>query len=299
VIPIAGTECPATSSATQRYLDEEVERYVRTGEHDNHLFVGWPGCDLGARGEHGHAALASALVAEVWRRTPCVEVPDALRGLDVQAFARAKLAPMVRGLFPRSEQESVLDLLARSIVFLTPENIEPVLLAMRWPGTAWGLANLYLASFGAELLSDGAPQIVGLSEEAACYVSMEYFVGSDRFEDFLVHEAAHVFHNCKRQAVGLPHTRRREWLLEIAFGKRETFAYACEAYSRILELGKGPAERRTLLAELERKAPPADQVDPAEYIDILREAVAARNGWKRILARCAPPRRARQAGTAS
>jgi hypothetical protein len=25
-----------------------------------------------------------------------------------------------------------------------------------------------------------------------------------------------------------------------------------------------------------------------EYVDILSEAVSARNGWKRILARCAP-----------
>lgn len=136
-----------------------------------------------------------------------------------------------------------------------------------------------------------------MSEETTCHVSLEYFVGSDRFEDFLVHEAAHVFHNCKRRGVGLPYTRRREWLLEIAFRKRETFAYACEAYSRILELGKGPRERRALFTELARKAPPADQVDPAEYVAILREAMAARNGWKRILARCAPPRRARQAGS--
>jgi hypothetical protein len=40
--------------------------------------------------------------------------------------------------------------------------------------------------------------------------------------------------------MGLPYTRRREWPLELAFAKRETFAYACEAYSRILELGRPP-----------------------------------------------------------
>lgn len=280
----------------QLSLDEEVERYVRTGEHDNHLFLGWPGDNLGARGEHGHAALAGPLIAEVRRRTPHAAVPDALRGLDVEAFARAKLAPMIRGLFPRSEHQTELDMLARSVLFLTPENVERILRGMRWPGTAWTLANLYLTSFGAEPLSDEAPQIAGLSEETTCYVSVEYFVGSDRFEDFLVHEAAHVFHNGKRQTVGLPHTRRREWMLEIAFGKRETFAYACETYSRILELSKRPAERSALLAELEPQVPPTGQVDPAEYVDILRDAVAARNGWKRILARCGAARGPRQAG---
>ena len=81
--------------------------------------------------------------------------------------------------------------------------------------------------------------------------------------------------------------------------KRETFAYACEVYSRILELGKSPAERRALLSELERERVPGTQrVDPDEYVDILREAVAARNGWKRILARCAPGRTARRQGPA-
>lgn len=244
---------------------------------------------MGARGEQGRAALARALVAEVRKRAPNAAVPDAIRGLDVQAFARAKLAPMVHGLFAMSERKTVLDLLARSIVFLTPENIEPILCGNRWSKTAWDIANLYLSSFGAEPLSETAPPIVGLSEETTWYVSVEYFLANGRFEDFIVHEAAHVFHNCKRQTIGLPYTRRREWILHIAFAKREMFAYACEAYSRILELGRGPTGRRTLLTELRREPPPEEA---AEYLDVLSEAVAARNGWKRILARCAPPRTA-------
>lgn len=273
-----------------RALDDEVLRYVRTGEHDNHLFLGWPGDNLSTRGEKGHAALGSALVAEVRRRTPHAAVPDALRTLDVRAFARSKLAPIVRGLFPLPEQDAVLDLLSRSVVFLTPDNLEPVLRGMRWPNTAWDLANLYLGSFGAQLLADHALQIVGLSEETTCYVTAQYFVASRRFEDFVVHEAAHVFHNCKRRTVGLPCTQRREWLLEIAFAKRELFAYLCEAYSRILELSKRPGDRQALLAEHQREEPPVPPSDAAEYADMLREAVAARNGWTRILARGAPPR---------
>jgi len=275
-------------------LDEEVRRYVHTGEHDNHWFLGWPGSNLFARAEHAHAALAEALVTEVRKRTPHAVAPEALIGLDLAAFARAKVAPMVRGLFPRGEQETVLDVLAQAVVFLTPDNIEPVLRRARWLKTAWDLANLYMASFHAELLSDDAPHLLGLSEETTCYVSVEYFTGSDRFADFVVHEAAHVFHNCKRRTIGLPSTRRREWILDIDFAKRETFAYACEAYGRILELGDGPAARRALLSDLERgPLPSADRVGGGEYVDVLREAVTRRNGWKRILARCAPPRRTR------
>jgi hypothetical protein len=222
------------------------------------------------------------LVAEVRRRTPNASVPVALDGLEVVAFTRAKVTPMVRGLFPRREQDSVLEVLSRSVVFLSPANIDQVLLETHWTSTAWDLANPYLASCEAPLLGEDALHIIGLSEETTCYVSSQYVEGGDgRFADVIVHEAAHVFHNCKRRAPGLDETRRREWPLELEFTKRETFAYACETYSRILELGGTPASRRDLLAELEQGHMPADErVDGGEYLAILREAVAARNGWE-------------------
>jgi len=37
-----------------------------------------------------------------------------------------------------------------------------------------------------------------------------------------------------------------------------------------------------------------ERVDAAEYVDVLREAVAARNGWKRILDRCSNQRPVRR-----
>ena len=102
-------------------------------------------------------------------------------------------------------------------MFLTPDNISAILAEAHWLGTAWDLANLYLLSIGAAPLGDDAPNIVGLSEETTCYVSMEYFADTPRFADFVVHEAAHIFHNCKRHTIGLPHTRTREWVLEIEY----------------------------------------------------------------------------------
>jgi hypothetical protein len=71
--------------------------------------------------------------------------------------------------------------------------------------------------------------ILGLSEETTCYVAMDYFRAQKRFDDYVVHEAAHLFHNCKRKTIGIRETRRREWPLDIDYIKRETFAYACEA----------------------------------------------------------------------
>lgn len=48
--------------------------------------------------------------------------------LDSVALTRAKVEPMVVGLFPRAERDVVLAMLEKSVVFLTSENVEAVLL---------------------------------------------------------------------------------------------------------------------------------------------------------------------------
>jgi hypothetical protein len=190
-----------------------IEQYLCTGEHDA-LFRAWVGETFTARARQGELALRAALIALVKSRTGRAPVPQEIANLDAVSFTRTKVGPMVHGFFPKAEQQSVLDVLARSVVFLTPATIEPVLNQSRFLMTAWNLSNLYLASCGSKLLSDDAPTLVGLSEETTCYVSMAYFKPSGQFDDFVVHEAAHIFRNCKRQKIGLPATRRREWLLE-------------------------------------------------------------------------------------
>ncbi len=269
-------------------MSEAIDAYLKTGEHDP-MFSAWPGDGFSDRLRQGSDSLRDALIAEVMARTrscPSVELPE---NLDICQFSRRKLGGMVAGLFPKAEQATVLAMLEQSVIFLTHSNFASVVRNMAWLGTAWDLANLYLASRSAELLSEDAPAILGLSIETTCYVSTDYFHATDRFGDFVVHEAAHVFHNCKRETLKLPHSRHREWLLEIDYRKRETFAYACEAYSRLLELGSDARHRQDLLAELAAAPFPCDdRVIGAEYLDILAEAVTARNGWKRILARCSP-----------
>ena len=244
--------------------------------------------------------MLDALLAEIGRRErevtsrprhPAGTVPD---GLDLVAFTRAKVEPMVRGLFPRKGQGAVLMLLDGSVVFLTSETIQTIVRQASSLRDSWRLASMYLSSIGAEPVGEEERYLVGYSVDTTCYVSLEYFAEEDRFADFIVHEAAHVFHNTKRETIGLPHTRTREWLLPIDFGKRETFAYACEAYSRILVLAKRPADRRALFAELADSTLPLDErVLAEEYLDILGEAVEPRNGWRVILERCSVPRRSR------
>lgn len=87
--------------------------------------------------------------------------------------------------------------------------------------TAWTLAKLYLAGIGAELLSEGAPSLHGFSQNTTCYVSPQCFREDHRFADFIVHEAAQVFHNCKRSNLGLTETQSKVWLLDIEYRKRE------------------------------------------------------------------------------
>jgi hypothetical protein len=268
-----------------------IRRYLDAGEYDANP-RGWPGQHYVDRERAQHAALKGALIAEVRRLAGGAQPPPLPEGLHLTAFTRARVAPMVQGLFPARECEAVLRLLERSVVFLTSVNVERILADQTWLHTAWDLANLYLGGLGRPGLHGRRDCILGLSQETTCFVAPTYFTERDRFADFIVHEAAHVFHNWKRTFAGLPHTRTREWLLEIDFGRRETFAYSCEAYSRILALGRTRGERASLVDEYGASAaPPDERADAAEVIDIVRSAVAARNGWKRILARCAPPRR--------
>lgn len=193
---------------------EEIRRYLETGDSDM-LAYSWPGDRISAC-KQAKLELREALIAEVRRRVngrPLPEFPD----LDLPEFSRQKVEPMVRGLFPTAESDIVMALLENSVVFLTPENIGDILHKVEFSSTAWDLANLYLSTAGAELLGQKARTIVGLSEETTCYISVDYFHQQDKFADFLVHEAAHVFHNCKRAPIGLKETRTREFLLNVEY----------------------------------------------------------------------------------
>jgi hypothetical protein len=280
----------ASSSST---IADEIERYLRTGDADM-MGHPWPG-DIMERGRRQHADIRGALLEEV-RRLAKGRTHEAVPDNVGVAFTRAKVEPMVRGLFPKGEQELVLAILERSVVYVTSETIESIILNHGWDRSAWDLANLYLLSVGAELLGPGAPRVVGISEETTCYVSPSYFAEDDPFADFIVHEAAHIFHNCKRRTIGLRETRTKEWLLDIEYRQRETFAYSCEAYTRVLARGKGAGERRALAAEYGTEPRTSEErVDPAEVASIVMEAAVARNGWKVILARCAPTTKPRSA----
>lgn len=193
-------------------IADEIERYLRTGDADD-LACAWPG-DLMERGRLQHADLRSALIDEVRRLANGLSHEHVPENVGA-AFTRSKVERMVRGLFPKADQDVVLATLESSVVYVTSETIEPIIMNHSWDHSAWDLANLYLMAVGAKLLGDDAPRIVGISEETTCYVSPDFFAEDDPFADFVVHEAAHIFHNCKRGTLGLRETRTKEWLLDI------------------------------------------------------------------------------------
>lgn len=274
-------------------IASEIERYLRTGDADI-MGNAWPG-DIMKRGRRQHADLRGALVEEVRRLAKGLSHEPVPEGVGVE-FTRAKVEPMVRGLLPKAEQDVVLSTLEKSVVYVTSETIEPLLLNHNYDSSAWDLANMYLRSLGAKLLGEEAMSIVGLSESTTCYVSPDYFAEDDPFADFVVHEAAHIFHNCKRRTIGLRETRTKEWLLDIEYRKRETFAYSCEAYACVVARARNPTDRRALAADYgSRVRISEERVDPAEVASIVAEAASARNGWKVILARCAPTTKPRSA----
>jgi len=267
-------------------MEAEIARFLATGESDP-FKCAVPGNNIFERLTNHARRLREALLEEVQRREQGhsqMLLPD---GLDPVGWTRKKVEPMIAGLFPRVEREVVLGVAERSIVFLTKEAAHEAIRETAFLSSARTIANIYLHSLGATTLGDEPSQILGLNLERECYVSMNYFADEDPFADYVIHEVAHIFHNCKRETIGLPFTRSKEWLLEISFAKRETFAYACEAYGRILERAEGKEHRRALLVQYARGRPPTDErFVPSEMLDILAEAIQARNGWKRILARC-------------
>jgi len=234
--------------------------------------------------------LRTALTNAVRKKTNGRAFPALPSDFDASRFVTDKVRPMVCGLFPARERQAILDLFKKSLVFVSRDNIDLLITETKRLSTVWDIANIYLGSLGLPGLNDQPVGIVGFSEETTFFVSITYFEDSNPFTDWVVHEAAHVFHNWKRASVGLPHTRTREFLLEIAYSKREVFAYACEAYARILERAKRPDDRRRLCAEYAEKwMPDEDRFERKELVNILASAVAARNGWKRILGHCAHP----------
>ena len=101
-------------------------------------------------------------------------MPD---GVDA-TFARNKLAPMVRGLFPRKEHDLVLGVVEQSIIVLTREAALRSIMEASFLRSAWQIANVYLCGIDAPTLAHTGGhtfRALGMNVETSCYVSLAYF----------------------------------------------------------------------------------------------------------------------------
>jgi hypothetical protein len=137
-------------------IEAEIDRYLRTGRTDVRHSA-WPSDSFFERACRARDDLSGAFVTEVRRRTEGLPFSAVPTPEQTAALTRSKTEPMVRGLFPRAEQDAVLALEERSVVFPNPSNIADVSRNESFDHAAWDLANLFLNRFGAELLGPDAP----------------------------------------------------------------------------------------------------------------------------------------------
>jgi hypothetical protein len=187
--------------------EEAIRQYLETGKTDT-CYPAWGGSVF--RGsQEGAKEVREALVAAVKQKSAGAAARMVAVPMIRSEYVCDKLRPMINGLFSRNEREIVLEAIANDVVILTPENVEQILLAESCGSTAWDLANLYLASINATPMHENANCALGMNVGTTSYVSMKYFTQTNKFADYIVHEAAHAFHNCKRTLLGLRETRRR------------------------------------------------------------------------------------------
>lgn len=273
------------SKANSLMVAKEIARYLNTGESDS-FPLGYADNAMDSLASHKRLLL-QALCTEVKRRASGLPKMSGAKKLTLTPSTQVALHQMIAGLFPKSERDIVRSVVDRSIVFLSADVVYQAMNEVSFLHTAWLIANVYLESIDRKPFAPRADVPVGFNEEKTCYVSTRYFETENPFADYVLHEAAHIFHNCKRKTVGLADSKKKEWLLNIDFRKRETFAYACEFYGRILSAAKSTKERRLQLADFAKRPHISEEiVDQNELLDILGEAVRKRNGWKIILTRC-------------
>jgi hypothetical protein len=195
---------------------------------------------------------------------------------------RARVEPMVRGLVQEDWQEIALrELVARTFVL----NFRGAMAAMEveLPScdmeSAWRILWALCGDYG--LRPDDIEMACdGLAGEYA-HVRWSAYETKDPYSDVVVHETAHLLHYLKPRNFGLHIRRRQERFVDIEFNHRELFAYACEAYSRVVLHGS----RKARISFAEKMPEGAFSFPRREIKDVaalVMDAARARNGWRVI-----------------
>lgn len=209
---------------------------------------------------------------------------------------RQRIEPMVTGLVQGDWQEVALREIAARTFVLNLQGTRAAIeaeLSTCFMGSAW---QILWALFGDHGLKPDDVEVGcdGLAGDYA-HVTWSAYETNDPYSDVVVHEAAHLLHYLKPSHYGLHVRRRQERFVDIEFCHRELFAYACEAYSRVVLHGE--RKWRVAFAEKMLEAAfsfPRDQI--AEVAALVLSAARARNGW-RVIREATVIRRTRTSAT--
>jgi hypothetical protein len=259
---------------------DAVERFLATGEHDPH-FSDWEG-DVVERRRAGTSVLREVLTKITRWRAQRAPIRSVTVPADAEARIRARIEPMLRGLFG-AETEPLLDRLPTRVVVVTPATFAalPPEVPLR---TAWDLANVMLDDMGAPPLSDDTPALDGLCAAGRAWVLPRALVSDAPFPDIVTHEVAHLLHTLSRADLGLDGPAGP--ILAIPPRRRETFAYACEVWAGATRAGGSRAVVARNVADWRASSEAVDvRVDRAELDPLLDAALAdPLRGWATLRA---------------
>lgn len=260
-----------------------IERFLRTGE------ATWEGAGS------GRFSLAQFKEDEAYTRATKIAIRnlfDLLANLlpaEIQSSPAVppdmiwqRIEPMVTGLVQEDWREVTLrEITARTFILNLPGTraaIE-VELSTCFMGDAW---RILWALFGDHGLKPDDIKVGcdGLAGDYA-HVRWSAYQTKDPYSDVVVHEAAHMLHYLKPSHYGLHVRRGQERFVDIEFCHRELFAYACEAYSRVVL--QGERKLRTAFAEKMLDAAfsfPRGQIEAIAALVL--SAARVRNGWRVI-----------------
>jgi len=263
-----------------------IEQFLRTGEDT------WEGAGSGRftlaqlKEDEAYTRAAKSALRSLFNLLADLLPAEArLAPLVAPETIRSRINPMVKGLVQSDWQETALrELTARTFV-LSFQGAKAAIDAefstchIGCIGSAW---QILWALFGDYGLKPDQIRVEcdGLAGDFA-HARWSAYQTEDPYGDVIVHEAAHLLHYLKPGHYGLHVRRGQERFVDVEFRHRELFAFACEAYSRVVLHG----ERKARISFVERMLEgafsfPRGQLQ--EVAALVLDAARARNGWRVI-----------------
>jgi hypothetical protein len=260
-----------------------IERFLRTGEET------WEGAGSGRfslaqfKADEAYTRATKNAIRNLFDRLANLLPEEVQASPPVAADAiRQRIEPMITGLVQEDWREIALREITARMFVLNASGARAAIeaeLKTCYMGAAWRVLWALFEDHG--LKPDHIEvECDGLAGDYA-HVRWSAYESEDPYSDVVVHEAAHMLHYLKPSHYGLQVRRGQERFLDIEFCHRELFAYACEAYSRVI-LHRERKSRIQFAEELPDAAFsfPSGQIQ--EVAALVLNAARARNGWRVI-----------------